>query len=50
MSDEVLSVHNEPHRLEAFWLCENCSASLFVRVNRGMMEVVARDTQSPGRG
>jgi hypothetical protein len=35
-------VHNQPHRLEHFWLCDNCSSNLVLRMVRGKVEVVPR--------
>jgi len=35
-------MRQQMYRLETFWLCENCSSRLVVRMMRGTVEVIPR--------
>ncbi len=41
--EDMSVVRRQPHRLENFWLCDNCASKFIVRVIRGKAEVVPRE-------
>jgi len=45
--DDISVIRKQPHRLENFWLCDNCASRFVVKMIRGKVEVVPRGDAVP---